>query len=93
MNSNQLSRAAVRAEIRETDRVTLNPERPYTPQTADHLRLWPKIEQTVRETGAWYSTLRAIAGTNRDYVLYLIGDLGVLRCEALEKRLEQKACA
>jgi hypothetical protein len=31
-----------------------------------------------------YATLRAIGGSNKDYAVYLIGQLAVLRCPALE---------
>jgi len=39
------------------------------------------------ERGAMYSTLKAIGGPKKDYVVYLIGQLGVLRCPALGQRL------
>jgi hypothetical protein len=39
------------------------------------------------DRGATYAMLKAIGESNKDYAVYLIGQLGVLRCPALEQRL------
>jgi hypothetical protein len=85
--SSGLSRAVVKKHIRDADRVVVNAARTYTPQTDEHRQLWPKILAAIKKSGdrgVWYSSVKAIGGGNVDYAAYLIGDLGVLRCPALE---------
>jgi len=80
----------IKKHIRDDDRVHLNPDRPYTPQTDEHRQLWPRIVDAIQKggpKGAWYSSLKAIGGGNADYCAYLLGDLHVLTCPVLEKRL------
>lgn len=84
----ELTRSIVKAHIRDADRVYVSAGRSYVPEKDDHRSTWLKLVAAIGSKGAWYSTLRAICGTNKDYVAYLIGDLGVLKCPALEERLE-----
>lgn len=79
-------RAAIKRVIQDGDRIFLDDARPYTPETVDHQRVWPKIVAAVGQRGAWYSTLRTLCGPNNDYIVYLIGDLGVLKCPVLRDR-------
>jgi hypothetical protein len=86
----QLTRAIAKQNIQDADRVFLNPDKPYVPETNDHKLSWPKIVAVIEKSGdrgVMYATLKAIGGSNKDYAVYLIGQLGVLRCPALEKRL------
>jgi hypothetical protein len=74
----------------QADRVFLNPAKPYAPETNDHKRCWPKMVAAIEKSGdrgATYAMLKAIGESNKDYAVYLIGQLGVLRCPALEQRL------
>jgi len=87
MHTRALTRAQVLRHIEDSDRVFLAEGRPYTPETADHQSTWPKIQAAIGTRGAWYSTLRALSRSNAHYIAYLIGDLQVLRCPALETRL------
>ena len=85
----ELTRTLVKQRIADGDRVFLA-DRPYAPQTLDHQQLWPRIVAAIEASGArgaMYATLRAIGGTNKNYAAYLIGQLHVLRCPALESRL------
>jgi hypothetical protein len=86
----QLTRSIAKQHIQDADRVFLNPAKQYVPETNDHKQCWPKIVEAIEkagERGAMYATLRAIGGSNKDYAVYLIGQLGVLRCPALEQRI------
>lgn len=85
-----IGRSRVKAKIQDNDRVFVATDHTYTPQTEDHRRTWPRIVAAIGEKGAWYSTLRAIAGANHDYVAYLIGDIGALTCPAMEERLKMQ---
>lgn len=67
---------------------TCSADKSYVPEKADHQVTWPKLVAEIGTKGAWYSTSRAICGANKDYVAYLIGDLGVLNCPSLQKRLD-----
>jgi len=90
MTKKLLTRAIVKQRIQDGDRVFLAGDKHYTPATADHKQCWPKIIAAVEkggERGAMYSTLRAIGGSNKEYAAYLIGQLQVLQCPALEDRL------
>jgi hypothetical protein len=72
--------------------VFIVPAKIYTPETLDHQQCWPKIVAAIERSkarGAMYSTLRAIGGSNKDYAAYLIGQLQVLQCPALEERLSE----
>jgi hypothetical protein len=88
MKRTDLTRALVKRHIKDDDRVFVAPDCQYEPQTDDHKKLWPKIRAVITERGAWYSTVRAAGGTNKDYAAYLIGDLRALRVPELEKRLD-----
>jgi hypothetical protein len=84
----ELTRSIVKAHIQDGDRVFVSVDKSYVPEKADHRVTWPKLVAAIGTKGAWYSTLKAISGANKDYVAYLIGDLGVLNCPALRERLE-----
>lgn len=84
----ELTRAIVKAHIQDADRVYVSVGKSYAPEKDDHRVAWPKLVAAIGTRGAWYSTLRAISGANKDYVAYLLGDLGVLTCPALQERLE-----
>jgi hypothetical protein len=84
----ELTRSIVKAHIQDADRVFVSAGNPYVPEKADHRVTWPKLVAAIGTKGAWYSTLKALSGANKDYVAYLIGDLGVLHCPALQERLE-----
>jgi hypothetical protein len=84
----ELTRSIVKAHVLDGDRVYISAGKPYVPEKADHRVTWPKLVAAIGTKGAWYSTLKALSGANKDYVAYLIGDLGVLNCPALEKRLD-----
>jgi hypothetical protein len=90
MNRSLIGRSRVKANIRDDDRIFISPDHTYVPQTEDHRRTWPRIVASIGAKGAWYSTLRTIAGSNHDYVAYLIGDLGVLICPGLEQRMQSQ---
>jgi hypothetical protein len=83
-----LTRSIVKAHIQDADRVFVSAGKSYVPEKDDHRVAWPKLVAAIGTKGVWYSTLRAICGANKDYVAYLIGDLGVLNCPDLEKRLD-----
>jgi len=88
-----LTRARVKQNIQDGDRVFVAPAKTYTPETVDHQQCWPKIVSAIEQSnacGAKYSTLKALCGSNKDYVAYLIGQLQVLRCPAVEDRLDAK---
>jgi hypothetical protein len=87
MKSVRLTRALVKTHIEDADKIFVAEGHNYVPETEDHRRTWPKIVEAIGQRGAWYSTLKALSGSNKDYVAYLIGDLGALRCPALERRL------
>jgi hypothetical protein len=90
MAAPHLTRSIVKLNIQDGDRVFLVDTRNYTPETNDHRQCWPKIIAAIKkngERGAMYATLRAIGGSNKNYAAYLIGQLHVLRCPALEGRL------
>lgn len=76
MKSTLIGRSRVKANILDNDEVLIASNHTYTPQTEDHRRTWPRVVAAIGEKGAWYSTLRAIAGGNYDYIAYLIGDVG-----------------
>ena len=78
MKSTLIGRSRVKTNILDNDRVFVASNHTYTPQTEDHRRTWPRVVAAIGEKGAWYSTLRAIAGGNYDYIAYLIGDVGAL---------------
>jgi hypothetical protein len=84
----ELTRSIVKAHIQDADRVHVSAGKSYVPEKGDHRLTWPKLVAAIGTKGAWYSTPRAISGTNKDYVAYLIGDFGVLNCPALQERLE-----
>jgi hypothetical protein len=84
----ELTRSIVKAHIQDADRVFVSAGKPYVPEKVDHRVTWPKLVAAIGTRGAWYSTLKALSGANKDYVAYLIGDLGVLNCPDLEKRLD-----
>jgi hypothetical protein len=84
----ELTRSIAKANIQDGDRVFVAAGKSYVPEKDDHRVTWPKLVAAIGTKGAWYSTLKAISGTNKDYVAYLIGDLGVLHCPDLEKRLD-----
>jgi hypothetical protein len=82
----QLTRSIAKQHIQNADRVFLNPAKPYVPETNDQEQVWPKMVAAIKrsgERGAMYATPRAIGASNKDYAVYLIGQLGVLRCPAL----------
>jgi hypothetical protein len=83
----ELTRSIVKAHIQDADRVFVSAGKSYVPEKADHRATWPQLVARMGTKGAWYSTLKAICGANKDYVAYLIADLGVLNCPDLEKRL------
>jgi hypothetical protein len=90
MTQQQLSRALVKQRIQDGDRVFLATNRTYKPETNDHRQCWPKCVAAIESSkgrGVMYSTLKAIGGSNKDYAAYLIGQLQVLRCPALEQRI------
>jgi hypothetical protein len=87
MSQPHLNRAIVRNAIKETDRVFLSDNHQYRPSKPDHQKTWPQITSAIGSKGAWYSTLRVLCRGNHDYILYLIGDIGALKCPALEQRL------
>lgn len=90
MTESRLTRALVKQRIQDGDRVFLVENRAYKPETNDHRKCWPKIALAIEMSkgrGAMYAALRAIGGSNKDYAAYLIGQLQVLRCPALEQRL------
>lgn len=89
MNSKKPGRGMVKRHIQDADKVFVAPDCSYVPSTEDHKRLWPKICTIIGERGAWYSTLRAASAPNKDYIAYLIGDLGALVSPELDKRLGQ----
>ena len=82
-----LNRAIVRNQIQEMDRVFVSDDHQYHPTKLDHQKVWPRIMAVTGSKGAWYSTLRTLCRGNHDYILYLIGDIGALKCPALEQRL------
>jgi hypothetical protein len=84
----ELTRSIVKAHIQDADRVYVSTGKSYVPEKEDHRLTWPKLVAAIGKKGAWYSTLKAKCGSNKDYVAYLIGDLGVLNCPALQERLE-----
>jgi hypothetical protein len=83
-----LTRSIVKAHIQDADRVFVAAGKSYVPEKDDHRVTWPKLIAAIGTNGAWYSTLKALSGANKDYVAYLIGDLKVLHCPALQARLE-----
>lgn len=91
MSSTSITRSMVRKHIKDDDRVLANVRTAsYVPETEEHRQLWPRIHQAVErggEKGVWFSALKAIGRGNPDYAAYLIGQLHVLRCPALEQRL------
>ncbi|MGE3594156.1 MAG: hypothetical protein AB7N70_01305 [Dehalococcoidia bacterium] len=91
MADHGLTRAIVRRLVRDDDRVIRNDRTAsYVPATNEHRELWPKVLQKVDaagERGAWYATLKSVGKGNADYAAYLIGDLKVLSCPALEARM------
>jgi hypothetical protein len=83
-------RSIAKQHIQDSDRVFLNPAKPYVPETNDHKQCWPKMVVAIEksgERGALFATLKVIGGSNKDYAVYLIDQLRVLRCPALEQRL------
>ena len=87
MHHSNLTRALVRRHIQDTDRVFIADDHLYSPKTGDHQTMWPSIRSAIGSRGAWYSSLRAKCRGNRDYILYLIGDVKALTCPAVEDRL------
>lgn len=87
MNKKKPGRAQVKRHIKDDDRVFVAPDGGYLPETNDHKIMWPRIVKMIGERGAWYSTLRAACSSNKDYVAYLIGDLGALKCPEVDRRL------
>jgi hypothetical protein len=87
MKRSELSTALVKRHIEDADRVFIAPDCAYDPKTDDHRKLWPNICAAIGERGAWYSTVRAVSGQNKNYAAYLIGALRVLRVPSLEQRL------
>lgn len=85
MKRADLTRTIVKKHVRDTDDVFLG--KTYAPETHEHRKLWSKLTSLIGDRGAWYSTLRAACGGNKDYVAYLVGDLQVLRIPKLEERL------
>jgi hypothetical protein len=84
----ELTRSIVKAHIQDADRVYVSAGKSYV---SGEGRSSCYLAQTCcrdRNKGAWYSTLKALSGANKDYVAYLIGDLGVLHCPALQERLD-----
>jgi hypothetical protein len=86
-----LNRAVVRNQIQEMDRIFVADDHQYKPMKRDHQKLWPRIMCATGSNGAWYSTLRTLCHGNHDYILYLIGDIGALKCPTLEQRLGCKS--
>jgi len=87
MKRQDLTRAIVKKNVQDADYVFVNPAKTYAPETNEHRTLWPKLLTIIGEKGAWYSTLRAACGGNKDYVAYLVGDLHVLRIPRMDERL------
>jgi hypothetical protein len=87
MNSTKPGRALIKRHIQNADKVFVAPTCTYVPETAEHNQLWTKLCVMIGERGAWYSTLKAACSGNKDYVAYLIGDLGALVCSKLEERM------
>ena len=81
-----LSRASVRRFIEGTDIVRVVDETDYEPRTPDRALLWSRI-RSAATPGATYSALRALCRGHPEYIDFLIGSAGALRCAALEARL------
>jgi len=85
-----LTTALVKRLIQDSDRIFLATDKPYGLTVQDHKISWPKIVDALQkagERGLYYATVKAMGGPNKDYAAYLIGDREVLRCPALEARL------
>jgi hypothetical protein len=87
MSKTKPGRGLIKRNVRDDDKVYVAPNCSYVPETDDHRRLWPKVCGIIGEHGAWYSTLRAACGANKDYIAYLIGDLGALVCPDVDRRM------
>ena len=62
----ELTRSIVKAHILDADRVYVSAGKSYVPEKADHRLTWPKLVAAIGTNGAWYSTLKALGGANKD---------------------------
>jgi hypothetical protein len=84
----QLTCSIVKAHILGADRVYVPAGKSYSGEGRSSCDLANTCCRQIGRKGAWYSTIKALSGANKDYVAYLIGDLGVLYCPSLQARLE-----